>query len=193
MSDDQAPQGDQSLFLEELALSREARAKQFAAYLRRLIIDYQTRTGRWLRSGKDIAQVVGVSQVTVNEWLAGRKLPSRTNCIGVANGFGVLAPAVLTAAGYPVTQDDSYNTYQALLDAVISMPWESAKKEAIRANLIAAISPDFAFGDQTASWRELTQLVLAQPLPPETKAQRIALLIDLWQQERHEQQQHRHR
>jgi transcriptional regulator with XRE-family HTH domain len=175
--------GDET-FIHDIAQSREERAQAFAGYLREKLIDWQYRSRVWVTSATEVGKMLGVSDVTANDWLRGKTLPRREHCIRIAQVLGVPAVEVLEAAGYPATQDDSYNTYAALLDAVEqATTWSQAKRDQIRSALIEAISPTFSTEPGAAEWRELSSLVLHPKSPPTAKAERVARIIELWRHE----------
>ena len=129
--------------------------------------------------------MLGVSDVTANDWLRGKTIPRREQCVRIANTLGLSAVEVLEAAGYPATQDDSYNTYATLLAAAEREEgWPKPKREAIINALFEAMSPPFATGPAATEWRELSVLVLHQKYSPASKAEKIAAIIDLWHRER---------
>jgi len=171
-------------FVQDIAKTREDRAQAFAAYLKEKLIDWQFKSRVWVTSATEVGKMLGVSDVTANDWLRGKTLPRREHCLRIAQILGVPVVEVLEAAGYPATQDDSYNTYAVLLDAVeqASM-WPHDKREQIRSALIEAISPTFSTDPKAAEWRELTGLVLHQKIPATLKAERIARIIELWRHE----------
>jgi len=99
----------------------------------------------------------------------------------IAHTFGVSSTDVLEAAGYPATQDDSYNTYANILRAVeLDTTWSEQKRKRIQTAIIEAISPPFAFDANTAEWRGLATLVLQQRSSALSKAEKIAGIIELW-------------
>jgi len=125
--------------------------------------------------------MLGVSDVTANDWLKGKTLPRREQCLRIAHVFGKLPTEVLEAAGYPATQGDSYNTYAGLMRAVeTDTSWPPEKRAHVDKALIEAISPPFTTHDDAAEWRELSRLVLHQKASALSKAERIAGIIDLW-------------
>jgi transcriptional regulator with XRE-family HTH domain len=175
----------------EVSRSREERARAFAAYLKERLIDYQYRYRVWITSATEVGRMLGVSDVTANDWLRGKTLPRREQCLRIAHAFGLPVVEVLEAAGYPATQDDSYNTYAALMAAVEQGrereqqggEWPQDKRDGVLSALYEAISPPFTTDASAAEWRELAALVLQQRAAPTSKAEKIAGIIDLWHRE----------
>jgi transcriptional regulator with XRE-family HTH domain len=172
----------------EVSRSREERARAFAAYLKERLIDYQYRHRVWITSATEVGRMLGVSDVTANDWLRGKTLPRREQCLRIAHTFGLPVVEVLEAAGYPATQDDSYNTYAALMAAVEQGKeqggeWPQDKRDGVLSALHEAISPPFTTDASAAEWRELAVLVLQQRAAPTSKAEKIAGIIDLWHRE----------
>jgi transcriptional regulator with XRE-family HTH domain len=173
--------GNDDAIVRDVRQSREQRAQAFAEYLKERLIDWQYRTRRWVTSATEVGKLLGVSDVTANDWLRGKTLPRREHCLRIAHVLGVSPTDVLEAAGYPPAQDDSYNTYAILLDAVEhESTWPQEKRERVRDAVITALSPDFAFNPAAAEWNELATLVLQQKSSPLAKAEKIAHIIDLW-------------
>ena len=128
--------------------------------------------------------MLDVSDVTANDWLRGKTLPRREQCVRIAHTLGLSAVEVLEAAGYPATQDDSYNTYATLIAAVERQAdWPQSKREAVLNTLFEAMSPPFATDAAATEWRELSVLVLHQRYAPASKAEKVAAIIDLWHRE----------
>src|SRR5260370_17433394 len=135
--------------------------------------------------------MLGVSEVTANDWLRGKTLPRREQCLRIAHAFGLPVVEVLEAACYPATQDDSYNTYAALIAAVElgrgreqqGGEWPQDKRDGVLSALYEAIAPPFPTDASAAEWRELAALVLQQRAAPTSKAEKIAGIIDLWHRE----------
>jgi len=170
--------------VQELTQSREERARAFAAYLKERLIDYQYRTRVWVTSATEVGRMLGVSDVTANDWLRGKTLPRREQCVRIAHTLGLSAVDVLEAAGYPATQDDSYNTYATLIAAVEQQTeWPKEKRDALLAALFEAMSPPFTTDPAATEWRELAALVLQQKYTPASKAEKIAAILDLWHRE----------
>ncbi len=175
----------------EVSRSREERARAFAAYLKERLIDYQYRHRVWITSATEVGRMLGVSDVTANDWLRGKTLPRREQCLRIAHAFGLPVVEVLEAAGYPATQDDSYNTYAALIAAVEQGrgreqqggEWPQDKRDGALSALYEAIAPPFTTDASAAEWRELAALVLQQRAAPTSKAEKIAGIIDLWHRE----------
>jgi hypothetical protein len=175
--------------VQELAQSREERARAFAAYLKERLIDYQYRNRVWITSSTEVGKLLGVSDVTANDWLRGKTLPRREQCVRIAHTLGLSAVEVLEAAGYPATQDDSYNTYATLIAAVERQAeWSQSKREAVLSALYEAMSPPFATDAAATEWRELAVLVLHQKYAPASKAEKIAGIVDLWHRDRERDQ-----
>jgi len=170
--------------LQEVGQSREERAQAFAAYLKERVIDWQYKSRVWVTSATELGKMLGVSDVTANDWLRGKKIPRREHCLRIAHVLGVSAVEVLEAAGYPASQDDSYNTYATLLAAVKDADaWPAEKREQMRAALEEALSPEFNFNPKAVEWKELAALVLHQKVSPLSKAEKIARIVALWRQE----------
>src|SRR5579871_3416120 len=55
--------------MQELTQSREKRAQAFAQYLKERLIDYQHRERVWITSATEVGKLLGVSDVTANDWL----------------------------------------------------------------------------------------------------------------------------
>ena len=170
--------------LQEVGQSREERAQAFATYLKERVIDWQYKSRVWVTSATELGKMLGVSDVTANDWLRGKKIPRREHCLRIAHVLGVPATEVLEAAGYPASQDDSYNTYATLLTAVKDAErWPAEKREWVRLALEEALSPEFNFDPQAGEWKELATLVLHQKIAPLSKAEKIARIVTLWRQE----------
>jgi transcriptional regulator with XRE-family HTH domain len=175
--------------LHAVSRSREERARAFAAYLKERLIDYQYRHRVWITSATEVGRMLGVSDVSANDWLRGKTLPRREQCLRIAHSFGLPVVEVFEAAGYPATQDDSYNTYAALIAAVEQGreqqggEWPQEKRDGVLSALYEAISPPFTTDASAAEWRELAALVLQQRAAPTSKAEKIAGIIDLWHRE----------
>ncbi len=170
---------------EELHQSRQERAQAFAAYLKERIIDYQFKRRIWITSATEVGKMLQVSDVTANDWLRGKTIPRREQCVRIAATFGLRSVEVLEAAGYQPIQDDSYNTYAALITAVEQeQVWSQDKRDRVRAALIEAISPAFNTQQDAEEWKGLASIVLQQKSPASSKAEKIAGIIDLW---RHQQ------
>lgn len=167
--------------IHELSKSRQARTQAFAAYLKGLIIDWQYKNRTWITSASELGRMLGVSDVTANDWLKGKTLPRREQCIRIADTLGVPMWDVLEGAGYSVTQDDSYNTFATIIGAVEKdTQWPEEKRKQVRDALIEAISPPFTTGSDAADWRDLANLVLQQKSSPLSKAEKIAGVIEIW-------------
>lgn len=176
-----ASRGDNDAIVSEVAQSRELRAQAFADYLKERIIDWQYRSRKWVTSATEVGKLLGVSDVTANDWLRGKTLPRREHCLRIARVLEISPIEVLEAAGYPPSQDDSYNTYAVLLNAIENeSTWTEERRAQVRAALIEAISPNFAFNPDAAEWKDLTTLVLQQKSAPTAKAEKIAHIIELW-------------
>jgi transcriptional regulator with XRE-family HTH domain len=170
--------------IEAVGRSREERAQAFADYLKERLIDWQYKSRVWVTSATEVGKMLGVSDVTANDWLRGKKIPRREHCVRIAHVLGVPAVEVLEAAGYPASQDDSYNTYATLLSAVAQAEgWSEDKRQQVRSALEAALSPEFNFTAAAAEWKELATLVLHQKSSPTAKAEKIARIVEMWRQE----------
>src|SRR5262249_16427708 len=113
-------------------------------------------------------------------------LPRREQCVRIAHTLGLSAVDVLEAAGYPATQDDSYNTYATLIAAVEQQTdWPKANRQPLFNALSHAMSPPFPTDSSGTEWRELATLVLHQKYTPASKAEKIAAILDLWHREQH--------
>lgn len=176
-----ASRGDNDAVVKDVLQSRQQRAQAFAAYLKERIIDWQYKTRTWITSAAEVGKLLGVSDVTANDWLRGKTLPRREHCGRIAHVLKIDSNEVLEAAGYTPNQDDSYNTYQVLFNAVADeSTWTEEKRTEIYNALVEAISPDFSFGADAVEWNELATLVLQQKTAPAAKAEKIAHIIELW-------------
>lgn len=176
-----ASRGENDATIGKVTQSREQRAQAFADYLKERIIDWQYRSRKWVTSATEVGKLLGVSDVTANDWLRGKTLPRREHCLHIARFLEINPVEVLEAAGYPPSQDDSYNTYALLLNAVENeSTWTEEKRTQVHAALIEAITPEFAFNPAAAEWKDLATLVLQQKSSPTAKAEKIAHIVELW-------------
>jgi hypothetical protein len=175
------------------AASRERaeRARGFAAYLRERLIDYRHRQRVWITSATAVGRMVGVCDVSANDWLRGKSLPRCEQCLRIAHAFGLPVVAVLEAAGYSATQDDSTTTYAALIAAVEQgrereQPggeWPQEKRDGVLSALFEASAPPLTTDASAGDWRELAALMLQHRAMPLSQAERIAGIVALWHRE----------
>jgi hypothetical protein len=102
--------------------------------------------------------------------------------VRIASILRVSPIEALEAAGYPASQDDSYNTYGVIITAVEQ---DTTLSEQKRQRLLKALYEilDPAFATNAREWDELATLILHQKTPALSKAEKLAGIVDLWHQQ----------
>jgi hypothetical protein len=101
---------DDELVREVVRSARAERACSFAAYLKEGPLDYQYHHRVWITSASAVGRRLGVCDVSANDWLRGKTLPRREQCLRLARACGLPVVAVLVAACDPATQDGPSTT-----------------------------------------------------------------------------------
>jgi hypothetical protein len=168
--------------VQEINQTRQQRAHAFGVYLKGLVIDWQYRNREWITSATELGKILGVSDVTANDWIKGKTLPRREQVVRIASILRVSPVEALEAAGYPASQDDSYNTYAVIIAAVEQ---DTTLSEQKRQRLLKALFEilDPAFATQAREWDELATLILHQKASALSKAEKLAGIVDLWHQQ----------
>lgn len=170
--------------LEEIRGSQQERAENWGKHFRNLVREWQyadEEGGRILLNKTDLAKLIKVSDMTIAQWLEGKKYPSRQNCALVSIAFGKPITQILEAAGYAISQDDSYNTMNIVMQAVEKgSTLDVQERKRLYDALTTTITPDWITANP--DWIELVRVVLNQNLPPLKKAERIASVVELSRQ-----------
>lgn len=103
-----------------IIVAKEWSKKVFAQNLQRYIAE----TGR---TQKDIADVIGVSAPTLNEWVTGKKFPRIDKIQRLADYFGILKSDLIEEKMTPEKEKDN----DILADIIVRMRMEKDFREAV--------------------------------------------------------------
>lgn len=91
--------------------SKEVFAKNLRFYLE--------RSGR---TQKELAEIVGVSAPTMNDWIKGKKYPRIDKIEILSDYFGILKSDLIEEKGKPIENDELSDNIKKLVDFAKSVP-----------------------------------------------------------------------
>jgi transcriptional regulator with XRE-family HTH domain len=165
---------------EEVRWMVDETGKRWGRYFRTLVREWQYADksgGRILMTKVALGQLIGVSDSYIGKWLDGKSTPSRVKCKQIARVFDVPFVEVMQAAGINAYQDDSYNTFNQIMEAIREDKQLSAKeRQRLDTALVTVLTPDW----RAAHPDTIDQINTAinQPFTTIKKARLIATIID---------------